>query len=171
MANNTTDTVETSDRPISIAFLRTRYSYCPLTGIVRHLSGKEAGYRGKKGYRAIKVSFENRRIEIASHIIGWALHHDVWPQGELDHRDTIRDNNRIANLRESTRIQNMANRNKIAGLFKGVSVDKNRPLKPYRAQLKHQKRNRYLGNYATPEEAHAAYMAVAVELFGEFARA
>lgn len=82
----------------------------------------------------------------------------------------VTDDNRIANLRQATNSQNQANRvaEKInTHGFKGVRRKRGRWV----ARLNHGKTYYHLGSYATPEEAQAAYMAKAVELFGEFARA
>lgn len=45
-----------------------------------------------------------------AHRVAWAHVHGEWPQGEIDHVNGNRDDNRIANLRDVGRITNMRNR-------------------------------------------------------------
>jgi hypothetical protein len=94
----------------------------------------------------------------------------------VDHRDTDRRNNRWDNFRSADDSKNGANRkenrNNSTGL-KGVSVDKRRMhnARPFRAQIKVQRKVIFLGNFATAKDAHAAYCKAAQTYFGEFARA
>lgn len=83
----------------------------------------------------------------------------------LDHHDANPTNNSWVNLRAASQSQNLGNgrrhRDNLSGR-KGVS----RGGSGYKARLK----NRHLGVFATPEEAHLAYVTAAEEHFGEFAR-
>lgn len=96
------------------------------------------------------------------------------PDGmDVDHVNGDGLDNRRQNLRLCTHAQNMRNkkraRSNTSG-FKGVVRD-GRPLKkPWQASVKVNGKRHYLGRYATPEEAHAAYCAGAGRLHGEFAR-
>ena len=90
---------------------------------------------------------------------------------EVDHRDTNGLNNRWLNLRSCTRSQNKANRGWQRGATvktKGVSFTH---TGRYRARIKVMGKEKHLGCFDTPGEAHAAYMAAARERFGEFAHA
>jgi hypothetical protein len=88
----------------------------------------------------------------------------------IDHRDGNRANNRWSNLRLATQSENSANRhrhiNNTSG-FKGVSLCK---WGKWRACIEKNGRKIHLGMYDTPQAAHAAYVAAARKLFGEFAR-
>lgn len=94
------------------------------------------------------------------------------PEGfEVDHQDTNPFNNAWTNLRLATRAQNGANQKvhahrKYTHLPKGVSVKKNK----FRAQIGFEGKQIGLGSYPTPELAHAAYVAKAQELYGDFSR-
>lgn len=139
-------------------------SYDPTTGI---FEWKETG-RGRKkragninntGYRRISVG----RMSYLAHRLAWFITYGYWPKGLLDHVNGDRDDNRIANLRECNRAQNMANsckRSDNSSGFKGVSRDGD----GWRAYIN----TRYLGHFSSIEEAHAAYCAAAREHFGEF---
>lgn len=80
--------------------------------------------------------------------------------------------NRIQNLRIASHAQNAMNGRRrstnTAGL-KGVYVCK--PTGRYIAQIVVDGANHYLGTHDTAEAAHAAYVAAAERLHGEFARA
>ena len=92
-----------------------------------------------------------------------------WGRPAIDHRDGNSTNNRWSNLRRATPSQNNANRRRprhnTSG-YKGVYFR----WGFWRACIKRNGRRIYLGVFATPEEAHAAYVAAARKLFGEFAR-
>lgn len=106
------------------------------------------------------------------HRLAWLYAHGSWPTLQIDHRDGDRANNRIANLREATQVQNSANMkrrpNNTSG-FKGVTWDKSRRM--WMAQIRAYGVHRVLGHFDAPQDAHAAYVAAAERYFGEFARA
>jgi hypothetical protein len=68
--------------------------------------GMEAGRMSSQGYRVIMIA----GIEYPAHRIAWAHHHGKWPKNETDHKNGIRNDNRIENLRDATYSQNCANR-------------------------------------------------------------
>ena len=72
----------------------------------RIVKGQEAGSKRKDGYR--RVSFKGGII--ASHRLAWLLHYGDWPQGDIDHINRCRDDNRIVNLRVATSSENARNR-------------------------------------------------------------
>lgn len=90
---------------------------------------------------------------------------------QVDHIDGDRLNNRRANLRLATKSENMRNRGPQADNksgFKGVCwiVRDQR----WMAQIKHNRKQIYLGYFETAEEAHAAYAAACIKYHGDFAR-
>ena len=103
------------------------------------------------------------------------MHRVILGAGPSDHVDHINGDtldNRRSNLRLCTRSQNAANakvRTDGVSRFKGVSLDKRCPRKPWRATIVVNRRQRGLGYYATEQEAAAAYDAAAQAAFGEFA--
>jgi hypothetical protein len=94
----------------------------------------------------------------------------VDPKIQVDHKNGDTLDNRRENLRIATSAQNNANhrmhKSNKSG-FKGVCWDKRRQR--WRATIFKGKQY-YLGYFDTPESAHDAYVAKALELFGEFAR-
>jgi hypothetical protein len=88
----------------------------------------------------------------------------------IDHVNGQRADNRRCNLRFCTRAENTRNRkrpvNNSSG-FSGVHREAYSGLWRARIQFNNKKIN--LGNFETPELAHAAYMRAAKEYFGAFA--
>lgn len=165
------------DRIVPIDFLREKFAYDPFNGIVsfRFSAGKakignEAGSVSDDGYRVLKVKYEGKRVQIAVHVLAWALHYGTWPENDVDHRDTNRLNNKLENLRDAPRSLNLANRNPTGHLPKGVTLNKRCKSRPYQAQIEAFGKKKWLGNHATPEAAHEAYAVEARKHFGEFAR-
>lgn len=68
--------------------------------------GVRAGHVGPKGYRVVNI---DRKPAKAHHIV-FALTHGRWPEGQIDHINGNRDDNRPCNLREATPSQNAMNR-------------------------------------------------------------
>lgn len=115
-----------------------------------------AGSVTKTGYMAIKVLGNS----YLAHRLAWLYVYGKWPKENIDHVDTNRTNNAIANLREATAIENGQNRqrhqvNNATGLL-GVFRLKDR--KNWRAQIKVNRKQIYLGVFETAQEAHQAYL-------------
>ena len=157
-------------------FIREYLSYDPETGIFTWIkrpnpnvpSGTRAGsVNPDTGYRLIHF----KRVNYTCGRLAWFFAHGESPDRLIDHINGDRDDNRIANLRPATYLQNSANQKGWSRLDlpKGVSRIKSRK-KPYCAKLRIGGAIRYVGYFATAEEAHAAYCRAAVEHFGEFAR-
>ena len=127
--------------------------------------GDIAGTLDKKGYRAITI----KGRKYPAHQLAWLYMTGEWCSLVIDHCDLDPSNNCWSNLRRATKSQNNANRslqrNNSCGL-KGASPDGRR----WRATIFKNGRIRHLGIFPTPQEAHAAYVKAARELFGEFAR-
>jgi len=150
--------------------LQARFTYSPVTGQLFHLKGRfkgqPAGYKALNGY--LMVGGEH----LYAHRVIWKLVTGEDPVGlEVDHIDGDRTNNAWHNLRLATSANNGHNRgrqsNNKSG-FKGVSLHvQGRWVARIKANGTHQ----HIGLYDTPEEAHAAYLAAAERLHGEFARA
>lgn len=122
-------------------------------------------------FRAMRRIWENRnRISY--------LHREILGMEPNDRRlvDHINGNqldNRRVNLRFADKSTNGCNRGKPSNNtsgFKGVVFDKRRKSRPWRATIKFRQIKHVLGQFATPEEAHAAYCNAAAQLHGEYAR-
>lgn len=121
-------------------------------------AGASAGTLCKqRGY--IVISVGNKLHQ--AHRLAWFYVHGYWPAC-LDHVNRVRTDNRLANLREVTRSQNLQNtttvRSKVSGL-RGVSFCKQTGR--WKAQIGLNGKGKNLGRFDTPEQAHAAYLAAA----------
>lgn len=153
------------NQDISIERLRTMLSYDAKDGSLRWAErrsataakGSLAGFINHKGYRMVGIDGKQYR----AHRIILAMAAGQWPSDDLvvDHIDGNRDNNRIENLRLCTHSENQHNRdipsNNSTGLL-GVSYDK--ADRNWRASICVGRKRSRIGNYATPEEAHQAYL-------------
>jgi hypothetical protein len=128
--------------------------------------GDIAGTLDRDGYR--KIALRGRQYR--AHQLAWLYMTGKWCPAVIDHRDGNPANNRWSNLRRATVSQNNANRrvhrNNKCG-FKGVVRNH---IGRWCAAIYKNGRRYHLGSFATPEAAHAAYVAAARKLFGGFAR-
>lgn len=161
---------------ISTDVLRDLFSYEPDTGafrwrtdmwcgnnrsILKHRVGDLAG--SARGHVYVRLCFRHngQSHKVYAHRLAWLFVHGAWPAQHTDHINGDKTDNRISNLRVATASQNQQNRkcarhDSGAGML-GVAFDARSGR--YSASIRLNKRTRYLGSYATPEEAHAAYLA------------
>lgn len=147
---------------LTAADLRSIVSYCPVTGSMRW--AKRIGQRtpiggivGRVtcfGYLSVKI---NRR-EYFVHRLVWLYVTGTWPVAHIDHINCVKDDNRFSNLRQGDDAFNSGNRrapnkNNRSG-FLGVAIVGARFLASIGKGRKHLR----LGEFDTPEEAHAAYL-------------
>ena len=158
---------------ITYEFVRATFDYDPEGFLVwkrslnNQFAGKRAGGVDKKGYWYIQLERFNRKVLAHRLIFLW---HKGYTPPMVDHANRVKTDNRIENLREATPTQQNANkpidpRNRIA--FKGVEYDRGRNR--YRAILTKNKIKYRSKRFKTPEEAHDAYIKMALDHFGEFA--
>jgi HNH endonuclease/AP2 domain len=136
----------------------------PLSNRVK--SGQVAGLPDYHGHIQIGANGDT----YSAHRLAWFYVHKVWPENEIDHINRIRNDNRIANLREANRYQNSYNKAKASSNstgFKGVTRHKAYPGK-FMAQIVVEKKNIYLGIFETAEAAHAAYAQASKLYHGEY---
>lgn len=159
---------------ITQAHLKELLYYEPETGdfirLIRRgaaIAGDVAGKAHYSGYWYIRIS----KKHYAAHRLAWFYTHGFWPKEDIDHINNDRSDNRIVNLRECTRSQNIQNSKlykKSSSGFKGVSKSK-RNKKPWFSQIQVEGKLKYLGSYISPDLAHKAYCDAADKYFGEFA--
>jgi hypothetical protein len=123
-----------------------KYIYDKETGLFTNKKGKKIGHINKKGYICITYN----KKELRAHRVAWEYVYGREPDGEIDHIDGDRKNNRISNLREVSRLENMNNlechRN---GSFSGVRKRWNK----YAVYITINRKCIYIGLYNTKEEA------------------
>jgi hypothetical protein len=133
-------------------------AYNPKTGILNWISsGCVAGWvDSAKGYAHVCIAGE----DYLAHRVIWLMETGLWPIDQLDHKNGCRSDNRFENLREasdSLNSQNVGWRADNKSGYAGVSWHKS--ANKWVAQLRMGKRTLYLGVYADPADAHAAYCA------------
>jgi len=117
--------------------------------------GAVAGYTDRFGYVLVKFKQRNYR----AHRIAFALMNGSAPD-IVDHINGNRADNRWSNLRVADAAFNAQNirraraDNKATGKL-GVSVA---PSGRFQARIMVNKRSKHLGNFDTPDQAHAAYV-------------
>lgn len=145
--------------------LKYLFHYNPTTGLFTRLVaycncikiGDIAGSPDKDGYTVIKIKGKVYK----AHRLAWFYHYGEWPKGEIDHINGVKSDNRLDNLRLSTRSGNLQNlkcalRNNYSTKLLGASACSNSDKFVARITVRGKVHN--LGTYDTPQEAHEAYL-------------
>jgi hypothetical protein len=128
--------------------------------------GDKAGSRATRGYIQIHVQGHG----YLAHRLAWLYVHGEWPTTGIDHINGKTDDNRISNLRLATHSQNGANAKRYASNtsgFKGVYW--NTQVGKWNASIRVKGKRKFIGHFASVEDAARAYRSAAVHHFGEFA--
>jgi len=118
-------------------------------------AGHVAGYKMQNGYIMLSVAGK----KILAHRVAWLFAHGEFPNGNIDHINRDKSDNKIANLRLATFEQNAQNRlknSKNTSGFKGVSWHKRDER--WQAAITVKGKVLHLGYYKTPEDAYLAYV-------------
>jgi hypothetical protein len=153
-----------------LARLKELLDYDPETGVFvwkvtrgSARPGDVAENRHVGGYRQVVIS----RKRYLSHRLAWFYINGQWPSDEIDHINRERADNRIANLREATRAQNVCR--SVRRSKSGVHGVRRRDF-GWQARIRVTGKDIHLGTYQTVDEAKTAYRIAAIHHFGEFAR-
>jgi hypothetical protein len=126
-------------------------------------------YLAKRHVRIAKGKYA--QVSMHRVILERILNRPLLSTEDVDHKNLNPLDNQRHNLRLAISTQNQANRSKQKNStsgFKGVWWHTKN--KKWIANIRINKKTRYLGSFETPEEAHERYKIEAVKLFGEFAR-
>lgn len=126
-------------------------TYEPKTGRFYNKKGKEIGWKNSRGY--VYITTKKGKAERA-HRLAWYKVYGYFPTKEIDHINGIRDDNRIENLREVTRLENMHN---LECHRKGSVPGIKKRWNKYALYVC----GKYKGLYKTQQEAEAAYLKLA----------
>lgn len=130
-------------------------------------AGDRAGYIARRhGYRLINLD-DSPYLE---HRLAWYYVHGIWP-GHIDHIDGNPANNRIANLRVVSRAVNNQNRARPSHHNTSGFLGVHRHRDKFQAKIKVDGKYRYLGTFATPQEAYAVYVAAKRRVHAGFVEA
>lgn len=146
--------------------LRDKFKYSYSTGqVFRKLKTGWVACKSKanqKGY--LRVGLDGRRVY--AHRLVWALVTGKWPDGDVDHKNGIKSDNRLVNLRHvdrSTNLENMRSaksNNKSTGLLGAYRHSSGR----FTSRIQIKGADVYLGMFDTAELAHQAYVKAKREL-------
>ena len=134
--------------------LKQHLDYDPDTGVfirkTGYLAGTVAGYIGKNGYRYISV----RNKDYLAHRLAWLYMHGAWPQNDIDHKNRVRLDNRIENLRDVTKSVNLLNQGLHTDNTSGVrNVYWHKQNKKWVVNRNQNNKRYYVGSFETIEEA------------------
>ena len=142
--------------------LKESLSYDPDTGIFRWKVraadntkvGTIAGNTSVFGYRRIRLDGKL----YFSHRLAWFYHYGRWPKFEIDHINSKKSDNRIANLRDVTRKMNKQNLRKPQGRSKTGFLGVYPSLSKFTSKISSDGRVFHLGTFDTSAAAHRAYV-------------
>lgn len=140
-----------------------RISYNSETGEILWRASRYKSRIGKCATRRQSLGYLQVRLDgkfYYAHRLAWLIVHGEWPSEEIDHINGDRADNRICNLRQCTRSENLQNtplspRNTTG--FRGVYFS--RAKGRYCAQIQVRGKNIKLGYFSDPEKASEAYKA------------
>lgn len=140
--------------------LKELFFYDPNTGLFRriknvkgHSTGSLSNCQNAKGYVQIMIDYKN----YTAHRLAWLYVYGKWPEDQIDHINRIKNDNRIANLKEANNSENQLNipiRKHNTSGFTGVV--KNSKENKWVAQIIRNNKRYYLGRYNFAHEAARA---------------
>lgn len=148
---------------IEAARLRELLDYNQETGIftwkVRRAAvkaGAQANSKNQKGYIGICVDKKHYK----AHRVAWLFVYGSWPDGEIDHINGVKDDNRISNLRAVPKSLNQQNQRQArsdssSGLL-GVSWYS--AGNKWKADIRVDGKKKHLGYFHCKDTAHQAYL-------------
>lgn len=153
-----------SKKTITADLLRELLHYSPDSGLFTWRENRSrmakvgaiAGARTVRGYWSIGICGR----QYLAHRLAWLYMTGNWPISDIDHRDVNKINNSWLNLREVSEHENLQNqrrphRNNKVGL---LGVSKMSP-NSWQTRIRINGKEKYLGSYRTPDEAHQVYVA------------
>ena len=153
---------------ISLEKVKSLLDYDPCTGVFtwkvtkrRMVKGAVAGFMTSTGYKRICILGH----ELKAHRLAWFYVYGCWPDGELDHINRNRIDNKISNLRNASRSVNSHNRSCInktghLGIFYNKSKTK------YTAGIGYNNVFYRFGTFENIEDAIAAYKEAESKMYG-----
>jgi hypothetical protein len=166
---------------LPIEFLHQRPSYDPATGELRWKPAPALGnswntrYAGKpvgglnQGYVRFALMHGGRTRHFMAHRVVFAMTHGRWPEVEIDHKNGVRSNNRVANLREATDAQNSQNA-KLPPSNSTGHTGVARQGRRWRAQIRVNGERKHIYGFTSAEDAGRAYLAAKQQLHPFYAR-
>ena len=135
------------------------YRYNPETGVITGIRGKVITRKHGDGYTRLAIELDGKKIKLYGHHFAWWCYYREIHEDDvlvIDHYDRDPSNNRITNLRVTTQLNNVINRDWVENCL-GYYFYK--PTGKWKAQIQAEGKQKYLGYFTTEEEARIAYLA------------
>ncbi len=148
--------------------LRNALEYDPTSGrlVWRYRAERGADwntrYAEKDAFTTVAGGYRQGRmngVPMLMHRAIWAIVHGEWPQGQIDHINGDRQDNRLANLRAVSQADNLRNAKMNKRNSTGHAGVYRTPTGKWNAQIHSGGKSRSLGTYGTFGEAVAARLA------------
>lgn len=144
--------------------------YCPLTGVFTWKTnvgnvtkGVVAGATDAYGYQVIRVD----GVLYKAHRLAWFYSYGVWPTKNIDHKNRIKNDNRLVNLRDVDQSINTFNAEKRKNNTSGITgVNWVPDRKKWEARIRVNYRNFHLGKFVSKDDAIAARKNAEQKFFG-----
>lgn len=142
-------------------------AYEPETGLLRWKVDRRGHSRagdiaGTEIHGYIVVGLDCRAYP--AHRLAWLIANGAWPCQDIDHIDGDRKNNRLANLRDVSRVVNLQNRRGAGPRSTSGLLGVKRNHKNWSAAITVNGITKHLGTFKTPAEAHQSYLAAKRQL-------
>lgn len=155
-------------KELTPSIVREALNYNPETGVFtwRFASrngtpaGAVAGGIDSDGYVSIRLCGHLYR----AHNLAWFVITGLWPDGEIDHWDTDRQNNRLSNLRDVTKAVNRQNLRRAKSTSKSGILGVKKYRDRWTARIVVKGKEIHLGVFDTAGQASAAYLEAKREL-------
>lgn len=151
-----------ADTDLTAARVREVLNYDQTTGFFyrkidrfgRSIEPYKVGFEMTNGYTYVCID----KKPVRAHRLAWLYVTGQWPELFIDHINGAKADNRFCNLREATPRLNAENRHvhkaTSATGYMGVSAQRT----GWRATITTNGKQRYIGEFKTPEAAHEAYL-------------
>jgi hypothetical protein len=116
--------------------------------------GATAGSAHKDGYLQVQL----KRKKYLLHRLVWVFETGTWPTAQIDHINGDRKDNSFVNLREANHSLNLQNQRHARADNQTGLLGATRNGRRFKAVITLRGVRTFLGNFPTPELAHAAYL-------------
>lgn len=149
---------------LSQSRLKQLFVYDPETGVLtrrittssRAKAGAVVGTDDGAGYLQVNINHKKYRL----HRVIFCYMTGSWPEGDVDHDDRDRSNNRWKNLLPATRAENCCNKSLPSHNTSGfIGVSWSEAMLKWESRITKNNKANVLGYFDTPQLASAAYLA------------
>lgn len=151
---------------ITQEFLKSIVEYDKETGLFAKKNGAKFGFEDA-GYLRAEINGKPYYL----HRLAWLYEYGSFPKGHIDHINGDKTDNRICNLREATRSQNLCNVAKTKRNTSGIkNVSFHKESKKWRVVVSVNGKNKSFGLYDDIELAELVSIEAKNKYHGDFAR-